>query len=182
MAGGQDGDERLRAHDLDLDLGRADRGPQEAEIEPAVDEPLDLRRGELLAVELEPHVGQLPAQLRDERGHDRERRRAGEAEGDAPDLPAGRAPRVVGGVVEGAEQARDALEQQRAGGGQLDAPRGAGEQRRADLGFEAADLLRQRRLPDVQPVGGAAEVLLLGDRHERLQQLRAHDVEDYAVS
>jgi len=40
------------------------------------------------------------------------------------------------------------------------------------LRFEAADLLAQRRLSDVQAFGGAAEVQLLGDRDEVLDDAK----------
>ena len=69
---------------------------------------------------------------------------------------------------------RRALEQRLAGGSELDAARGPVEQRLAQLGLEAADLLRERRLRDVQPLGGAAEVPLLGHGDEVAQVPQFH--------
>ena len=67
-----------------------------------------------------------------------------------------------------------ALEQHLAGGRELDAARGPVQQRLAELGLEAADLLRERRLRDVQALGGAAEVPLLGDGDEVAQVSELH--------
>ena len=69
---------------------------------------------------------------------------------------------------------RRALEQHLAGGRELDAARRPVEQRLAELGLEAPDLLRQRRLGDVQPLGGAAEVPLLGHGDEVAQVPELH--------
>ena len=49
-------------------------------------------------------------------------------------------------------------------GGQRDAAAVALEQPHAELGLERPDLLAHARLGEVQPLGGAAEVQLLGDR------------------
>jgi hypothetical protein len=43
------------------------------------------------------------------------------------------------------------------------------EQGGADLRLEATDRLRQRRLGDVEALGGSSEVALLGDGDERTQ-------------
>jgi hypothetical protein len=47
--------------------------------------------------------------------------------------------------------------------------RGAAQQLAADGALERADRAAERRLGDVEALGGAAEVQLLGDRHERAQ-------------
>ena len=62
-----------------------------------------------------------------------------------------------------------AVEQHLPRGQQLDAARRAPQQRRPDVGLQAADELRERRLGHVQPGRGAAEVQLLPDRDERVQ-------------
>jgi hypothetical protein len=59
-----------------------------------------------------------------------------------------------------------------ASGGQLDPSARAQEQRRAERVLELADLVAQRRLRDVQPRGGAAEVEFLGDGQEVAEQAR----------
>ena len=69
---------------------------------------------------------------------------------------------------------RRALEQRLAGGRELDAARGPVEERLPELGLEAADLLRERRLRDVQALGGAAEVPLLGHGDEVAQVPELH--------
>ena len=67
-----------------------------------------------------------------------------------------------------------AFEQRLAGGRELDAARGPVEERLPELGLEAADLLRQRRLGDVQAFGGTAEVPLLGHGEEVAQVPQLH--------
>ena len=54
-------------------------------------------------------------------------------------------------------------------GGQLDALRRAPQQRQPELGLEPADLLRERRLGDVERLGRAREVLVARDRGEVLE-------------
>src|SRR4029077_138610 len=58
------------------------------------------------------------------------------------------------------------LEEAGAFGGELDAPAAAREQGYAEALLERADGARQRRLRNVQRLGGAAEVQPLGHRHE----------------
>ena len=61
------------------------------------------------------------------------------------------------------------VEQRLAGQRQLDLVRGAPEELDADELLERADLPAQRRLRQVQLLGGAPEVELLGDGDERAQ-------------
>ena len=70
-----------------------------------------------------------------------------------------------------------------AGFGQHDALADAVEQRAADLLLELADLVRQRRLRDVNALGGAGEAQALGERREiaevaELHRARSIDVVD----
>ena len=51
-------------------------GPQEPEVERAVEQPRDLRRGQQLAAEVEHDAGQLLAQRGGERGQQRVGRRS----------------------------------------------------------------------------------------------------------
>ena len=94
--------------------------------------------------------------------------------GEAAVLAARRAARVLDRRRRPRQDLRPALEQHLAGGRELDAARGAVQQRLPELGLEAADLLRERRLRDVQPRGGAAEVALLGDGDEVAQVPELH--------
>src|SRR5919201_1369515 len=97
----EDGDKRLGAEHLGAEIALADRWSQESEVERAVDELRDLRRGQQLAVKVE-----------------------------------------------------------------LDAGGGPVEEGFPELGFEAADLLRERWLRDVKPCGSSAEVPFLGHGDE----------------
>ena len=56
--------------------------------------------------------------------------------------------------------------------GQLDVRAGPVEQPHAELALEPGDLLAEGRLGDVQALGGAAEVELVGERDERAQEPR----------
>ena len=60
--------------------------------------------------------------------------------------------------------------------GQPQRPRRAVDQFGADFGFELLDLPAQRRLGDVQPVRGAREIALAGDRHEITQLPEVHTI------
>jgi hypothetical protein len=53
---------------------------------------------------------------------------------------------------------------------ELDPPAGAVKQCRSELLLESTDLVTQRRLGDVQPLGGPAEVKLLSDGDEVLDK------------
>jgi hypothetical protein len=61
-----------------------------------------------------------------------------------------------------------------ASAGHRDPAGGAGEQRRAQLAFQAADLLAQRGRAHVQPFGGPAEMKVGSHRHERLKLPQFH--------
>ena len=67
-----------------------------------------------------------------------------------------------------------ALEQVGARRGQLDALRRPGQERDAELLLEAAELLGDRGLREVQGVGGAGDVPVPGDRGEGLELAEVH--------
>jgi len=79
---------------------------------------------------------------------------------------------ALGGALERRERERCLLEERLPGGGQLDLPAGASEQFCAEGALELSDLVAQRRLGDVEPRGGTAEVELLGDGQEVANQAR----------
>jgi hypothetical protein len=69
-------------------------------------------------------------------------------------------------IREAVEQLRGVAQQHLAGRRQRHAAWVPYEERGADLALDRLDLPAQARRGDVQPVGRAAEVELLGDRHE----------------
>src|SRR5262245_31969493 len=73
-----------------------------------------------------------------------------------------------------AEQASRFVEQHASRLGELDAPLRAYQQRRTDLALESTDLNAERRLRDVEPPRGAAEVQFLGDGHEVAKAAQVH--------
>jgi hypothetical protein len=79
---------------------------------------------------------------------------------------------ALGGALERRERDWRFLEEHLPGGGELDLAAGAHEQLGAEGALELADLGAQRRLGDVQPRGGTAEVELLGDGQEVANQAR----------
>ena len=174
MALRQHRDERLAADDLDRELALAHGRAQEAEVERAGEQALDLRRREQLAAQVEHDAGQRAAQGGRHLREQRVRRRAGEPDREAPELAARRAQRVLGGAVDRGEDLARPHEQDLARRRELDAARRAVQQRHAELGLEPPDLLRERRLGHVQALGGAAEVAFLGDGDERAQEADLH--------
>jgi hypothetical protein len=75
---------------------------------------------------------------------------------------AGRGPRVGRGCRRFLQDAAGAGQESLPGGGRVHTARGAVEQGGADLPLERGDLLGQRGLRDADGLGGAAEVLVLG--------------------
>ena len=76
--------------------------------------------------------------------------------------------------VELGERAAGARDEQVAGLRHRDLARRALDERHAELGLEAADLLRQRRLRDVLAGGSAGEMALVGERDEVAQLAEIH--------
>ena len=91
-------------------------------------------------------------------------------------VPASRA-RSRGAVGAGQQVAR-VLEQRRARRRERDAAAVALEQAHAELCLERPDLLADARLRQMQALGGAAEVQLLGDRDERPELAEFHSRDD----
>jgi len=73
----------------------------------------------------------------------------------------------VHGDLHGGEDAPRVRQQSFSSGQQAHAGRVPLEERRAELVLEPADAARERRLRDVQALGRARQVGLLGDGHER---------------
>lgn len=101
-------------------------------------------------------------------------RAAGEADRDPSDL-AGRDAHGLGArVLDHCQDGTSSLQESNPGCGDLDSARGPPQQGDADLRLELLDLLGERRLGDVQPLGGPTEVTLLGDGHEVAQVADLH--------
>ena len=169
MVGRQRGHEGLDADGLDHEVRVIDRRAQQCHVQRALEEPLDLGRREHLPAQVQPHPRQLGAQRLREVRQERIGHRAREADRQATELARRRRPGVL---LRGARRGEDrvrAVEQHLPRGQQLDAARRAPQQGRPDVGLQAADELRERRLGHVQPGRGAAEVQLLPDRDERVQ-------------
>ena len=171
----EQGDERLVEQRVDLDVG-------------AGVEPVDRQEGhvERVAVQaLEHDLARLLAHdevdVRMALVEGGEQRREVEAAGRAhrPDHhAAGAQPGQLGQLlprrVDLGERAARALGQQLAGGRQRDVPRRPVDEREPDLVLEPLDLLRERRLGDVEPRRGAREVALVVERDEVAQLPQLH--------
>ena len=137
------------AHDPDVDLAVLDR----AQLRP---------RPELAQAQL--HVRISCRERAHQRRDDPERRRVDEAERQRPGDPMRDHPHRFEGDV-GLREHRARLRQQGlAGVGEDDAPARPLEQRHAQLVLQLADLLAERRLRDMQRLGGAAKTALLSDQ------------------
>ena len=66
------------------------------------------------------------------------------------------------------------VEQRLSRRGQFDAARLAAKQHHVEFAFQRANLLRQRRLLDAEPLGGAGDMALFGDRYEVAQVTQFH--------
>jgi hypothetical protein len=177
VVGRQRGNERLDADGLDDEVRVIDRRAQQRDVQRPLEEPLDLGRREHLPSQVQPDPRQLGAQRLGEMGQERVGHRAREADRQATELARCRRPGVL---LRGARRGEDrvrAVEQHLPRGQQLDAARRAPQQRRPDVGLEAADELRERRLGHVQPGGRATEVQLLPDGDERVQLTDLHVTE-----
>ena len=77
----------------------------------------------------------------------------------------------------GAEAVGEGENKLAAGGRQVDVSAVADEQLSPELTFKVADLLRQRRSRNVQPLRGPTEVQLLGNRDEVAQLSEFHAID-----
>ena len=165
VVGRDDGHQRLAQDDLRGQQRGVERRAREADVELAAADAVDLREGHPLG-EQHLHVGQRGGQPAQQRAEDGDRGDGGEAEAyDARGArvdPTGQVP----GALHQVEQPVGLVEEGRAGPGELDAAVVALEQLGAHGLLQLLDLARQRGLGHLQPLGRAAEVQLLGDRHE----------------
>ena len=135
------------------------------------------RSVELLSSSTKETSGRVVAELADGARHQRmERRRGGEAHGDAAGLAARRAAGPRGGAIDRGQHRLGIGQEGAAGVGQRHAARMAHEQRRVDLLLQRLDLLRQRRLLHVQLLGRARDVAFMGDGDEVAEMAQFHRV------
>ena len=83
-----------------------------------------------------------------------------------PDIAERRALRYQYGIADVGEDPGDLRHERFAGIGQLDPVACAVKQGHAHLGFERLDLLRERRLRNIETLGCACEIQLLRDGQE----------------
>jgi hypothetical protein len=117
-------------------------------------------------MKVKTHAGVGGAILTEDGGQGGEHGRADEADVEGADFSAANAAGLFDVAMDIAEGALGAFEEVLAGGGEADGARGAVEERVAKDLFELADLLGERRLGEVETLGGTAEVQLFGDGDE----------------
>ena len=164
MRFGQDRDARFTPYREELEPLLVDRQVDERDVDAAVVQHVDLVVP-VDAVQVDVGLragGSEAAQRVGERVADEE------ADGQRRS-PAGGALQAPAGGVGRGEQRPRLLEQLLAGRSQRDAPGRAGEQVRAELLLELADLPAEHRLRDVEALRRAPEVQLFGDRDEVAQ-------------
>ena len=83
--------------------------------------------------------------------------------------------RLLSGVVDGVENGDGSLQICLARGRQFDPSGAPGEEADLEFALQLPNLLGERRLRDVQSLGGPAEVQFLGDRAEVPQVTQFHD-------
>ena len=176
MAGGQGGRHVLLQQRVDREaLGVGEAGADEGDVQALL-----AQAGQKLAraglLQHEGDVGPVRAELADGARHQRmERRRGGEAHGDAAGLAARRAAGPCRGAIDRGQHRLGIGQEGAAGVGQRDAARMADEQRRLDLLLQRLDLLRQRRLLHVQLLGRARDVALVGHGDEVAEMAQFHE-------
>lgn len=157
MIGGQDGDEGFGEEGFDGKALGWVAVAEEACVERAVDKALHDDGGVGL-VQLEVHLRVCPAVLAE---HGRERRQhagADEAYAQEAYFATAYAAGFFEIFVDILQGAARAVEKYLTGAGEPDGSRGADEESVAEDLFEFADLLGERRLGEMETVGGAAEV------------------------
>ena len=168
-------DEAFLAHDGDLQLivGLGEAQADDAEVEAAVFQFLDLAGGGQFR-EADFHVGVAAAEVAQDRGQPFVGKLRDEADGEAAGFAARGASGGAGGLVGGAQEAVGVFEEDLAGGGERDVVAVAVEEGRAEFFFELLDLHAERGLGDVQAFGGAAEAEFLGGSDEIAEVAEFH--------
>ena len=167
---GGDRDQRLGPQELEVEAVVAGRGPGDRGIETAVE-----HTGDLDVTWHDPFVDR---RSRAHRSHELVGQPADVAEAQRASRPGELALR--GGAPGRGSPGRRAAASARRWSGSRAGGR-ADEQRRPEARLECLDLLRERRGGDVQSLGRAAEVELLGDGDEVAQLAQFHCAQRYAT-
>ena len=148
-------------------------GTQEADVQGAVDESRDLSGGEQLSAQVQLEVGQLGAQHTAQSGSS-----SYVAEPVKPIVTRPPARRGSAGPLRRQRRRREdrpgPLEVPLTRGCQFHPPSSIGSALDPEVGYQPLDLLRQRRLRDVQALCCSAEAALLGDCDEVAQMSQLH--------
>ena len=146
----------------------------EAHVEPILGQGGDLVSGKHFVQGQGDAGGLLPVVPQQAREHAGERHRVGEADAQLAHLAPGGAAGLLGGVAGVGENLPGVGEKALAGFGKGYPTAVALEQGYPKLAFQGLDLLGQRRLADVQALGGPGEVELFGDGDEVAQMAQFH--------
>lgn len=157
-----------------FDARLGDGSAQDAEVQPAVEEALDLGRSEQVGLDLERDARQRRADDPRQPGELRERAGSGEPDPQEAAAAVGDAARPDHRGVEVAQDAAHLAVEELARRRQGDLTSGAGQQEDPELGLEAADGLGEGRLGQVQSFGGLPEVTGLSDGVEVAQLPEIH--------
>ena len=107
-------------------------------------------------------------------------RRSGRADGQLTDFALVHAQRQIRRVRGLREDDARLLDEHPAGVGELDVALRAVEQRHAEFRLQLSNLLAERRLAEMKPLGGAAEVERVGHGDDVPQMTELHGVESLA--
>ena len=171
VTGGQHHHERLGVERSHAQAGLVDRQPHIADVDAAVEQ----HRG--LVVPFDPlHVHDHVRMPGLERPGSRDDRNAGPEADHQPPAATGRHGHPATDRVRGGEQRTGVGQQLSAGVGQRYAVAIPGEQQGAEILLQRPDLAAERRLRDMQLIGGAAEVQPVGHGDEVAQfaQVQIH--------
>jgi hypothetical protein len=163
---GQDGDQRLATQQPHDEIPGVHRRTEETDVQGTILQGTDLDGGQHLPLEVEIDPGEVRAEHPSEGRQQLVGRRTGEPDGEPPDLTGGRPARLDTRGRDRGEDGSRPLEVDLPGRGELDLPRRADQQRHPQVVLELLDLLRERRLGDVQARRGPSEVALLAHRDE----------------
>ena len=173
-AGGEDGDRLFLAQPLDDEIvGQLARQQAEGGVELVGGEEAEHVGSDALA-QADLDAGVRLAEAGQQAGHVEVARRQQRSDPDAPAQDAAKLVHLLACAVHLGQDPPRASSDRLAGLGRADATACALEQRGAQLLLEPDDLVRQRRLRDVELVRGAREVAVPGHRLDRSKLPKLH--------